>query len=300
MSVTNFDSENLKVDWISFNFKGLVDPIIIAGRLLKYFTPHILIDDVPSIGFHGLKKKYKVFIRQYTGSKGYWIGTKIIFSGKNASYFYKLLKTRNFDWSLLKFEEHTLSLGRIDLCFSRPNDWSHTSKSFDDFLVDSRSQIQDHTNTKYIKLQDFPNGKMLKVNRRNNSRHYRVYQKDKTVRFELELKHRQTRLVQDYLFQNQLDVFEHYLVIQYFQYSDQVLRSDYSYTDWVVDFQRRHHQLVNLTSRSLVISYLDNQLIRNQEEERLFHLLQFLSFVKSLELNPLKVCNYQISLNAKN
>jgi hypothetical protein len=131
---------------------------------------------------------------------------------------------------------------------------------------------------------------MLKVNRRNNSRHYRVYQKDKTVRFELELKHRQTRLVQDYLFQNQLDVFEHYLVIQYFQYSDQVLRSDYSYTDWVVDFQRRHHQLVNLTSRSLVISYLDNQLIRNQEEERLFHLLQFLSFVKSLELNPLKGC----------
>ena len=69
------------------------------------------------------------------------------------------------------------------------------------------------------------------------------------MRFELELKHRQTKLVQDYLFENQLDVFEHQLVIQYFQYSDQVLRSDYSYTDWVVDFQRRHHQLVNLTSR---------------------------------------------------
>ena len=157
--------------------------------------------------------------------------------------------------------------------------------------MDSRNQVQYHTNTKYIKLENFPNGKMLKVNRRNNSRHYRVYQKDESVRFELELKHRQTKLVQDYLFENQLDVFEHQLVIQYFQYSDQVLRSDYSYTDWVVDFQRRHHQLVTLTSRSLVISYLDNQLIRNQEEEeRLFHLLQFLSFVKSLKLNPLKDC----------
>lgn len=186
---------------------------------------------------------------------------------------------------------YTLTLGRIDLCFSRPNDANHKSRSFDAFLVDSRSQVQNHTNTKYMKLQDFPDGKMLKINRRNNSRHYRVYQKDETVRFELELKHRQTKLVQDYLFENQLDVFEHQLVIQYFQYSDQVLRSDYSYTDWVVDFQRRHHQLVTLTSRSLVISYLDNQLIRNQEEEeRLFHLLQFLSFVKSLELNPLKDC----------
>ena len=45
---------------------------------------------------------------------------------------------------------------------------------------------------------------MLKVNPTNNSSHYRVYQKDETVRFELELKHRQTKLVQDYLFQNQV------------------------------------------------------------------------------------------------
>lgn len=187
--------------------------------------------------------------------------------------------------------QHNLSLGRIDLCFSRPNDSSHKSKSFDVFLLDSRSQIQDYTSSKYIKLQDFPNGKMLKVNRRNNSRHYRVYQRDETVRFKLELKHRQTKLVQDYLFENKLDVFEHYLVIEYFQYSDQVLRSDYSYTDWIVDFQRRHHQLLNLTSRPLVISYLENQIITNQlEEERLFHLLQFLCFVRSLKLNPLKDC----------
>jgi len=287
----SFESENLLVDWISLNLEGLMDPRIIADRLSKYFTPKVLIDDVPSIGYHGLKKKYKVSIRQYTISKGYWVGTKIICSGKDAAYFYKLIKTQRFDWRLLKFKGHNLSLGRIDLCFSRPNDWSHRSKSFDAFLVDSRSQIQDHTNTKYIKLQDFTKGKMLKVNRRNNSRHYRVYQRDESVRFELELKHRQTKLVQDYLFKNQLDVFEHQLVIQYFQYSAQVLRSDYSYTDWVVDFQRRYHQLMNLTSRSLVVSYLENQIITNQvEEERLFHLLQFLSFVKSLKLNPLKNC----------
>ena len=70
MTIIDFDSENLVVDWISLNIEGLMDPRIIAGRLLKYFTPHILIDDVPSIGFHGFKKKYKVSIRQYTGSKG--------------------------------------------------------------------------------------------------------------------------------------------------------------------------------------------------------------------------------------
>lgn len=294
MAKISFNSENLKVDWVSFNLKGLVNTEIIADRLSNYFTPHVMIDGKPEIRFHCLQKKYKVYIHQYTGSKGYWIGTKIIFSGKNANYFYTLLKTRNFDWSLLKFEEHNLSLGRIDLCFSLMNGLNQTNKSFDEFLVDSRSHIQDHTNTKYIKLQDFPNGKMLKINRRNNSRHYRVYQKDETVRFELELKHRQTRLVQNYLFQNQLDMFEHHLVTQYFEYSGQVLRSDYPYTDWILNYQRRYWG--NPIFHPLMTSYLDNQEINNKEDEgRLFHLLQFLSFVKSLELNSLKDCQkYQI------
>lgn len=159
MKLFNFQSQNVVVDWISFNIQGLPDPLIIALRLSKHFTSHVLMDDVPSIGFHGFKKTYKVSIRQYTGYKGYWVGTKIIFSRKDAAYFYKLIQTQRFDWDLLKFDEDSLNLGRIDLCFSRPNDCSHTSKSFDAFLVDSRSQIQDHTNTKYIKLQDFPNGK---------------------------------------------------------------------------------------------------------------------------------------------
>ena len=44
---------------------------MLVRRLSKNFTLHVLIDDVDSIGFHGLKKKYKVSIRQCTGSKGY-------------------------------------------------------------------------------------------------------------------------------------------------------------------------------------------------------------------------------------
>ena len=154
--------------------------------------------------------------------------------------------------------------------------------------MDSRTQIQTHTTTRHIKLEDFPDGKMLKVNRRNNSVHYRVYRKDQSVRFELELKHRQTKLVQDYLFNNQLDIFEQQLVLQYFKYSGRVLCLDYVYSDWIVDFQRRQQR--NLTSRSLVTSYLETEMGNEKEEERLFHLFQFLSFVKSLELNLFKDC----------
>ena len=284
----NFESENLVVDWISFNIEGLTDPKIIASRLFSHFNASITIDGQFKMRFSDRRNRYNVLIRQYR--KSHWIGTQIIFSGKDAAYFYKLLKTQKFDWSLLKFDQQTLSLGRIDLCFSRLNDFNHTTKSFDAFLVDSRSQIQNHTNTRHIRLQDFPDGKILKVNRRNNSVHYRVYQKDQRVRFEIELKNRQTKLVQDYLFQNQLDVFEHQLVIQYFQYSERVLCLNCPYTDWIIDFQRRHC-IVNPTCCLLVTSYLENQTIESQEDEkRLFHLLQFLSFVKSLKLNPLKDC----------
>lgn len=136
-----FDSQHLDVDWISFNIQGLTDPKTIASNLSKYVTLHVLIDDVLNIGFHSLKKRYKLSIRQYRGSKGYWVGTKIIFSGNDAAYFYKLVKTQRFDWDLLKLDRHSLNLGRIDLCFSQSNDLNHTSKSFDEFLVDFRSKI---------------------------------------------------------------------------------------------------------------------------------------------------------------
>lgn len=231
-----------------------------------------------------MRKDYKVSIRQYTGtgSRSYWVGTQIIFSGKDGAHFYELIKTKRLDWSLLRLDGHRLSLGRIGLCFSRPNDSSHTIKLFDEFLVNSRKQIQDKTNTRYIKLQDSTNGKILKVNRRNNSVHYIIYKKDQKVRFEIELKHQQTKLVQDYLFNNRLDIFEHELITQYFKYSARVLHLGYTYSDWIVDFQRRRK--IIYTSHSLVTSYLETVVNNPKEEgERLF---QFLYFVKSLKLQP--------------
>ena len=84
------------------------------------------------------------------------------------------------------------------------------------------------------------------------------------------------------MFNNQQNIFEHQLVLQYFKYSVRVRRLDYVYTDWIFDYP------VNSISNSLVTSYLKNQIMSEEEEERLFHLFQFLYFVKSLELNPFK------------
>ncbi len=56
MNNISFDSEKLVMDWISFNIQELLDPGTIADRFSRCFTPNVLIDDVPMIGFHGLKK----------------------------------------------------------------------------------------------------------------------------------------------------------------------------------------------------------------------------------------------------
>ena len=59
MNVTNLNSKNLVVDWLSFNLEGSMDSIIIDNHLAKHFTLHVLIDNVPTIGFHVLKKNIK-------------------------------------------------------------------------------------------------------------------------------------------------------------------------------------------------------------------------------------------------
>jgi hypothetical protein len=294
MGIPNFDSEKLVVDWISFNIQGLTDPQIIARRLFSRFNSFITVDDQHRVRFSDPRNNYNVSLRQYNKN---WVGTQIIFSGKNAAYFYKLIKTQKFDWKILRVDQHTLSLGRIDLCFSRTNNPNDTMKSFDGFLVDSRSHIQNHTTTRHIRLQDFPDGKVLKVNRRNNSLHYRVYQKDEDIRFELELKHRQTKLVQDYLFNNQLDIFEDKLVIQYFKYSGQVLRLDYQYTDWLVKFSQKQRYI--RTSSSFLTSYFEeNHTFSSniKELEQLYRFLQFLSFSQTQPSKSIEIASHKYQI----
>ena len=59
LSLNQIKLVNLDVDWLNFNIQCLTDPKTISSNLSKYFIPHVLMDDVPSIGFHGLKKSIR-------------------------------------------------------------------------------------------------------------------------------------------------------------------------------------------------------------------------------------------------
>ena len=93
------------------------------------------------------------------------------------------------------------------------------------------------------------------------------------------------------MFSNHLDQFEHQLTVKYYKYSQRLfpLADSYFYTDWLVDFSRKY-QPKKIPSSFLLSSYLQNTLDCQEDEEQFFHLLQFLSFVKSLNLKPTKDC----------
>jgi len=103
----SFESENLVVDYISFNIQGLV------GRkqveiIAKYFFQILGFNSTFAKGstgkeedwFFDFRNQHQVSFRYYLYASEYttyWSGTKVDFSGKNATQFYTLIKQQKFD-----------------------------------------------------------------------------------------------------------------------------------------------------------------------------------------------------------
>jgi hypothetical protein len=68
-SKLSFKSENLVVDWISFNIAGFSDPKIIGDRLFTYFNVSITMVDQSKIRFYDRRNIYNASIREH--SKGH-------------------------------------------------------------------------------------------------------------------------------------------------------------------------------------------------------------------------------------
>jgi len=200
------------------------------------------------------------------------------FSGKNATQFYNIIKQQKFNWNL--FDLRYPSLGRFDICYFREHELANSNEGLDSFLVHSRSKILRDTNTRHINLVNNVTGKLLRINRRDNAKYYRVYETNNGLRFELEIKKRNACKIQKDLFGNHIEKFEHELTTFFYQYSSKLFPLDNIYTDGLVDFLRRYADK-QIPEEFLITSYLENKIV-SQDEVRLFHLLQFLSFIQTL------------------
>lgn len=129
MKLVKFQSENLVVDYISFNITGYKDPKPITTYLFDSFG----FNSVMKENFKGksedlifkITNKYKVSFVKSTynpESNSYWTGMTVKFSGENGKYFYSLIRRQLIDWCI--FDLSCTNLGRFDLYYfrkSKPN-----------------------------------------------------------------------------------------------------------------------------------------------------------------------------------
>lgn len=124
----SFASENLVVDYISFNIQGLVDRKQVE-RIAKYFFQILGFNSTFAKGstgkeedlFFDFQNQHQVSFRYYLYASEYttyWSGTKVDFSGKNATQFYSIIKQQKFNWNI--FNLNSINIGRFDYYYFRP------------------------------------------------------------------------------------------------------------------------------------------------------------------------------------
>ena len=80
------------------------------------------------------KNEFQVSFRQHEydpESKSFWVGTKVIFSSKNATQYYSLIQAQTLNWNI--FNLYDVNLSRFDLHYlreSKPTDQNHQLKLF--------------------------------------------------------------------------------------------------------------------------------------------------------------------------
>jgi len=86
----SFESENLVVDYISFNIQGLIEPKTIANYLFQNFGFNFTVAKIikgkwkSEFSDSARQNQFKVSFRQHEynpEAKSFWVGTKIDFSG---------------------------------------------------------------------------------------------------------------------------------------------------------------------------------------------------------------------------
>jgi hypothetical protein len=272
----SFESQNLVVDYISFNIQGSVDLTPIA----KYFFKKFGFNSTITIGrdgkekslFYDKRNQYRVSFRQHEydpESKSFWVGTKINFSGNSAAQFYKVIQSQKLDWNI--FQPYSLSLSRFDLCYFRQKKSSDRKGDLELFMSNCCQKTFARSKKNIAEYTRNDQGLILRIGARKSSNYYRVYEVRDGLRFELEMK---KPIIQDFLLIDPIKDFEDKLPRHFSTYSKKVLVLDDCYTDWLIHYSRKNDKPIN----SLVTSYLTKSNFGTiANKTRVFRLLQFLS-----------------------
>lgn len=296
----SFESENLVVDYISFNISGLSDAEPIANYLFNFGFNSILKSNEKTKGdilISDNKNCYSVtFVKSKYDpvSKSYWQGIIVRFSGTNGHYFYELIQKRLIDWNV--FDLSSTRLGRLDLNFLRDVSDAESREELGLFMDNSCKKVKTKCQKTYAEYFVRKKGLLLEIGSRGSNHRLRVYEKKKSLEFELEIKKVTIQYYQRFLFSENLEEFEDKLVKHYYKQLKKWLGLDSFYIDWLLVGLRKIDSLESdersllekpenrLNHNHLVSSYLyENTLNSLVQKEQFFQLLQFFSFLRTLD-----------------
>ena len=282
MTTINFGSENLKVDFLSFNTKFNDDERIqrMANYLSDTYQCNSKFEDKnnPKRNCTLVEKDNNRCKVLFTANQvKYWSGISLDFAGNNAKYFYNAIKSRKLDWDKMDFDY--TNLGRIDLCYDRRLE--KNDPDIDLFMEKCKDQI----NAKPRKPNAEIERNVLRVGSRKSSNFFRIYKKEngREIRFELEMKKTVAKKFQHYLFSHQLEKFEEMLSKHFYKQAVKTFSVKSSYTDWLIDNFRRVKK-TPIIADLLAATYLTDKPIDDLKKEKyLYKLLQLLSYIRNLE-----------------
>ena len=186
MRVIGFDSEDLKIDYLSLNlqFNNLSQIQKMSDFLADSFSCRSTLLDQSTKFKKTLvetgKRNYSA--KFIVNSTKYWRGTTLCFKGNSAQLFYEGLKFKKLDWAI--FDLDSTNLGRIDLCYDRK--LKSTDRDPHLFLENSYQNINEKNAEPRAKISK--NGKILWIGKRSSCNFFRVYLKPngRELRFEIE------------------------------------------------------------------------------------------------------------------
>ena len=284
MTNINFDSEDLKVDYLSFNlqFNNPEQIQEIADFLANTFYCQSTLLDQSSKKRHLLTKtnKNRYSAEFVVNSNKHWKGSILRFRGRHAQWFYKDLKFQKLDWSIFDFED--TNLGRVDLCYDRK--LKASDKDLNLFFENSSRRINSKKDNRSAKSDN----NILRVGKRSSSNFFRVYLKPngRELRFEIELKKTVVKIFQHYLFTDQFETFEELLTRHFYNQAIQLFDLENSYCDWLLaNFRQvKKPPVQEVLINSLSTSYLTEKPMHDLTKVEFFYrFIQLLNYIKCLE-----------------
>ena len=296
----SFSDEKFNLDYLTFNLPNSIERISEIAEIFYRYGFNFKIYDVET-------EKITIILEDKTFGHTLTFRLEnnpwnkrtlfIHFAGYNSRRIYFLIKDGYFSISRLNCQN--LKVGRVDIQFIRPNQSNDTDVR--EFLEKSKQTFLNHYKDKSWKGYQDENGKLqsLALGDRDSSYYLRIYKINSALKFELETKNQTANSLGLLLLNGFYQDFESTTSRRFLKHLKKSISLQTCFTNWVLySIRLKLPKLKTYFVTSYFLKYEGTQ--TSVEEFQLYHLLQFIFFVRSYANSGRKeVVNDQIYITVE-